>query len=64
MMGSILLNTQTDSEGMQNFRRRATSHLEVVKNEKNESLNDPLITFSTSSLDDAYPLDPPLKYVL
>ena len=35
------------------FRRRATSHLE-------ESFNDLLITFSPSSLDDAYPLDPPL----
>ena len=30
-------------------------------NEKNESLNDIIITFSPFSLDDVYPLDPPLN---
>ena len=44
---------------MQNFWRRATSHLEVVKTRRMNHLT----THSPSSLDDAYPLDPQLKKV-
>ena len=44
-------NTETDLKGMQNFWRRAVEMVEL--------LNDLLITLSLSSLDGAYPLDPP-----
>ena len=54
-------DAQPDLEGMQNFWRRATSHLKIVKLIRLELLNNLLITLSPSYLDDAYSLDPLLR---
>ena len=49
----------SDAERMRNSGGELPDNIKL-QNKNNESLNDPLITLSLSSLDDKYPLDQPL----
>ena len=58
------LITGGGSRGYAKFPEESYHSLRRYENKKNESLTDLIITLSSSSLDDAYPLDPPLADLL